>query len=136
MKQDFRSIGICYLLMPDIGRYLTDRLVTVNVNAYPVDEVLRVSSDELYDALGEAFPLDVFSISLVPTAIRSFIHHFFPAYAEGFQAFIAKEEKKNKNKRLSKSSVNESTDTKSEDSIYRRSRSQDDQVSSAQTPFL
>ena len=114
MKQDFRSIGICHLLMPEIGRYLTDRLVTVNVNAYPVDEVLRVSSDELYDALEEAFPLDVFSISLVPTAIRSFIHHFFPAYTEGFEAFISKEEKKNKSKRK-KTTANGNTETKNVD---------------------
>jgi len=96
MKQDFTSIGVQHLLMPDPGRYLTDRLLTVNVNAYPVDEVLRVSSDELYDALTVAFPLDIFSISLVPTAIRSFIHHFFPAYAEGFEAYITKEQKKMK----------------------------------------
>jgi len=94
MDQNFRSTGVQHLLMPDQGRYLTDRLLSVNVNAFPVDEVLRVSSAELYEALEEAFPLDVFSISLVPTAIRSFIHHFFPAYSEGFEAYMAKEDKK------------------------------------------
>lgn len=99
MKQNYRSIGLQHLLMPDPGRYLTDRLITVNVNAYPVDEVLRISPEQLYDALEEAFPLDVFSISLVPTAIRSFIHHFFPAYTQGFEAYTTKEEeKKKKNK--------------------------------------
>lgn len=92
MKQDYSPIGVQHLLMPDPARYLTDRLLSVNVNAYPVHDVLRVSSDELYDALEEAFPLDVFSISLVPTAIRSFIHHFFPAYVEGMISYIQKEE--------------------------------------------
>ena len=95
MKQDFMSVGIQHLLMPDSGRYLADRLLSVNVNAYPVDEVLRVSSTELYSALEETFPLDVFSISLVPTAIRSFIHHFFPAYMNGFEHYVKKEDKNN-----------------------------------------
>jgi hypothetical protein len=99
MKQNYRSIGLQHLLMPDPGRYLTDRLITVNVNAYPVDEVLRISPEQLYDALEEAFPLDVFTISLVSTAIRSFIHHFFPAYSQGFEAYITKEEEKKKKKK-------------------------------------
>jgi hypothetical protein len=32
-------------------------------------------------ALTKAFPLDVFEISYVPQAIRSFVHHFYPAYS-------------------------------------------------------
>jgi len=51
--------------------------------------VLRVSSDELYGALEHAFPLDTFQVSLVPTAIRSFVHHFFPAYSEGFEGYVS-----------------------------------------------
>ena len=98
MKQDFMSVGIQHLLMPDSGRYLADRLLSVNVNAYPVDEVLRVSSTELYSALEETFPLDVFSISLLPTAIRSFVHHFSPAYMDGFGHYVKKKENRNKNK--------------------------------------
>jgi hypothetical protein len=74
--------------MPDPGRYLTDRLITVNINTYPVDEVLRISPSELYCALEEAFPLDTFSISLLPTSIRSFVHHFFPAYSDGMVAYV------------------------------------------------
>ena len=112
MSQDFQSIGTCFLLMPDFGRYLTDRLVTVNVNAYPVDEVLRISSSELYDALEETFPLDTFSISLVPTAIRSFIHHFFPAYSDGFEAYVLKEDKKKKTNNASKQITNGSAQPK------------------------
>lgn len=92
MQQDYMSIGVQHLLMPDSGRYLTDRLLSVNVNAYPVDEVLRVSSKDLYGALEEGFPLDVFTISLVPVAIRSFIHHFFPAYMDGLNYYVKKEE--------------------------------------------
>ena len=80
--------------MPDVGRYLTDRLVSVNVATYPIDDVLRVSPRDLYSALEKAFPLDVFTISLVPTAIRSFIHHFFPAYTD-FAEYASKERKKN-----------------------------------------
>ncbi|GFH46295.1 hypothetical protein CTEN210_02769 [Chaetoceros tenuissimus] len=94
MKQDYTHVGTIHLLMPDVGRYLTDRLVTVNLNAYEIDQVLKISSGELYDALEETFPLDVFSLSLVSTAIRSFIHHFFPAYAETFEAFAEKEKRK------------------------------------------
>jgi hypothetical protein len=68
--------------MPDTGRYLSDRLVSVNVATFPIDDVLRVAPVELYQALEKAFPLDTFTISLVPTAIRSFIHHFYPAYTD------------------------------------------------------
>ena len=94
MKQDYMSIGVQHLLMPDRGRFLSDRILAVDMNSYPVDDVLRVSSRELYGALEEAFPLDVFSISLVPVAIRSFIHHFFPAYMDGFDHYVTKEEQK------------------------------------------
>ncbi len=89
LDQDYASTGIQHLMMPDTGRYLADRLVNVNINAYEVDEVLRVSSDELYDSLEHAFPLDTFQLSLVPTAIRSFVHHFFPAYSEGFEGYVS-----------------------------------------------
>jgi hypothetical protein len=82
MNQEYLSIGIQHLLMPDTGRYLTDRLVSVNIANFPVDDVLRISTKDLYSALETAFPLDTFSISLVPTAIRSFIHHFYPAYTD------------------------------------------------------
>ena len=93
MKQDYMSIGVQHLLMPDRGRFLSDRILAVDMNSYPVDDVLRVSSRELYGALEEAFPLDVFSISIVPVAIRSFVHHFCLAYENGFDHYVKKEEK-------------------------------------------
>jgi hypothetical protein len=86
MKQDYMSIGVQHLLMPDRGRFLSDRILAVDMNSYPVDDVLRVSSRELYGALEEAFPLDVFSISIVPVAIRSFVHHFCLAYENGYRS--------------------------------------------------
>lgn len=98
MDQEYIHMGSLHILMPDPGRYLTDRLVTVNINTYPVDEVLRISPNEFYRALEEAFPLDVFSISLLPTSIRSFVHHFFPAYSDGMVDYV-KNWKKNWKKR-------------------------------------
>jgi hypothetical protein len=92
MNQEYMSVGVQHLLMPDSGRYLTDRLVSVNVAAFPIDDVLRVSTKELYSALETAFPLDTFTISLVPTAIRSFIHHFYPAYTN-FAEYTDKEKR-------------------------------------------
>ncbi len=82
LNQEYMSIGVQHLLMPDTGRYLTDRVVNVNVATFPIDDVLKVSSRDLYSALEMAFPLDTFAISLVPTAIRSFVHHFYPAYTD------------------------------------------------------
>lgn len=112
MKQDYMGVGVQHLLMPDSGRYLTDRLLSVNVNAYPVDDVLRVSSEELYGALEEAFPLDVFSVSLVPVAVRSFIHHFFPAYVDGFDYYVKKEAEKTLKTKAGVSSASQKKDTK------------------------
>ena len=91
-NQEYLSTGVQHLLMPDTGRYLTDRLVSVNVATFPIDDILRLPSKDLYAALETAFPLDTFSISLVPTAIRSFIHHFYPAYTD----FIEYEKKSNR----------------------------------------
>jgi len=98
MNQEYMSVGVQHLLMPDTGRYLTDRLVSMNVATFPIDNVLRVSSKELYDALESAFPLDTFVISLVPTAIRSFIHHFYPAYTD-FEDY-SKKRKANEDKSM------------------------------------
>ncbi len=96
MKQDYTSIGVQHILMSDRGRFLSDRLLAVDINAFPVDDVLRVSSKELYGVLEEVFPLNVFSISVVPTAIRSFVHHFVPAYADGFDMYIKKKQNNSK----------------------------------------
>lgn len=91
MDQEYTHIGMQHLLLPDPGRYLTDRLLSVNVAAYEVEEVVSISTDDLFDALKETFPLDVFQISFVPAALRSFIHHFYPAYAPPFAKYVEKE---------------------------------------------
>lgn len=46
----------------------------------PIESIVQVSSHELLPALNEIFKLDTFTISYVSVAIRSFIHHFYPAY--------------------------------------------------------
>ena len=46
--------------------------------------VVQLNSREILPALKETFPLDEFSISFVPSALRSFIHHFYPAYTSPF----------------------------------------------------
>jgi hypothetical protein len=48
---------------------------------------LIVSGDHLLDVLEFGFPMTVFSISFVPAALRSFVHHFHPAYTEPIRAF-------------------------------------------------
>jgi len=90
VQQNYTSIGMQHLLLPDPGRYITDRLLSVNIAAHPIEEVIRISPKELYGALDYGFPLDVFSISMVPAAIRSFIHHFYPAYGDPFVLYTAK----------------------------------------------
>jgi len=45
-----------------------------------IDNIVQISSSELLPALEEVFLLDTFAISYVSVAIRSFIHHFHPAY--------------------------------------------------------
>jgi len=87
----YESVGMQHLLCPDPGRYLTDRLLSVNVGAPTLEEIIRISPRELYPALEEVFPLDAFSISFVSTAIRSFIHHFYPAYESSLSGYVEKE---------------------------------------------
>mmetsp|Transcript_8429 Transcript_8429/g.21020 ORF Transcript_8429/g.21020 Transcript_8429/m.21020 type:complete len:1135 (-) Transcript_8429:963-4367(-) len=79
-NQEYRSVGIQYLLLPDPLRYLNDRFLSVNVGVPSTEALVRISSDELLPALERLFPLDVFLISQVPQAVRSFLHHFYPAY--------------------------------------------------------
>jgi hypothetical protein len=79
-NQTYRSIGVQNILVPEPTRYLADRFVGVNVQVPPVSSLVRISSRELLPALKLVFPLDVFEISFVPQAIRSFVHHFYPAY--------------------------------------------------------
>jgi Lipase (class 3) len=79
-NQNYTSLGVQHLLLPDPTRYLADRFLAVNIPVPPIETIVRISSDELYPALSSVFPLDVFEVSFVPQAIRSFVHHFYPAY--------------------------------------------------------
>ena len=80
LGQNYRSVGEQYLLLPEPTRYLTDRLVSVNIQVPEIDIIMQISSIEILPALNEVFTLDTFTISYVSVAIRSFVHHFYPAY--------------------------------------------------------
>ena len=82
LGQDYSSVGLHYLLLPEPIRFLTDKLVSVNTQVPEVDNVVQISTNELLPALNEVFTLDVFAISYVSVAIRSFVHHFYPAYRQ------------------------------------------------------
>jgi hypothetical protein len=80
VSQNYTSVGIQHILLPDSVRYLSDRFVAANINVPPMEHMLRISSKQLLPSLEKNFPLDTFRISFVPTAIRAFVHHFYPAY--------------------------------------------------------
>lgn len=61
--QKYQHVGLQHIIMPEPVRYLTDRFVNVNVNIPVVDEIVRLSSEDLYNALETNFPLDVFELS-------------------------------------------------------------------------
>lgn len=84
------SVGEQFLLLPEPIRYLTDRLVSVNTAVPPISEIMQVSSRELLPSLNEVFKLDTFTISYVSVAIRSFVHHFYPAYGSPFVDYANK----------------------------------------------
>jgi hypothetical protein len=86
----YQSVGTQHLLMPEPLRYLNDRFFSVNVGVPPTEAIVRVSSTELLPALNSTFPLDVFQISLIPQAVRSFLHHFYPAYDSTIAGYAAK----------------------------------------------
>ena len=87
-SQVYSAVGLQHVLLPDPSKYLTDRFLTVSIAVPPVRSILRISANELYPALVTAFPLDVFEISYVPQAIRSFVHHFYPAYGFPFVEYV------------------------------------------------
>lgn len=93
-SQNYTSVGVQHILLPDSVRYLSDRFVAANINVPPVEHILRISSKELLPSLDKNFPLDTFRISFVPAAIRGFIHHFYPAYGFPVVDFANKKLKK------------------------------------------
>jgi hypothetical protein len=95
--------------MPEPLRYLNDRFFSVNVGVPPTEAIVRVSSRELLPALNAAFPLDVFQVSLIPQAVRSFLHHFYPAYdttIADYAAKVAKQARRQPEKRAAEDVTN------------------------------
>lgn len=78
--QKYQHVGLQHIMLPEPVRFLTDRFVNVNVNIPAVDEIVQVAPGEIFVALDSIFPLDVFEVSYLASGIRSFLHHFFPAY--------------------------------------------------------
>jgi len=92
-NQQYRSIGIQHLLLPEPLRYLNDRFISTNIGVPPTEAIVRISSSELLPALNTTFPLDTFQISLLPQAVRSFLHHFYPAYDTTIANYASKLER-------------------------------------------
>eukprot|EP00586_Coscinodiscus_wailesii_P007075 CAMPEP_0172491484 /NCGR_PEP_ID=MMETSP1066-20121228/22329_1 /TAXON_ID=671091 /ORGANISM="Coscinodiscus wailesii, Strain CCMP2513" /LENGTH=654 /DNA_ID=CAMNT_0013260557 /DNA_START=479 /DNA_END=2443 /DNA_ORIENTATION=- len=99
LNQFYTPVGTCYFILPETTRYLTDRLVNVFVEVPPVHVILEVQGDgeKTLQYLERVFPLDEFRISFVPVALRSFVHHFFPAYSESLSAYSNKGRDKDNN---------------------------------------
>ncbi|KAL3826762.1 hypothetical protein ACHAXA_009371 [Cyclostephanos tholiformis] len=95
LGQNYRCVGEQYLLLPEPTRYLTDRLVSVNIQVPEIDTIMQISSIEILPALNQVFTLDTFTISYVSVAIRSFVHHFYPAYGPPIVDFCKKIVQKN-----------------------------------------
>ena len=90
-NQTYTTVGVQHIYLPEPKRYLTDRFMVagvVDIAVPPVQTIVRLSSQELYPALSIAFPLDVFEISYIPQAIRSFVHHFYPAYVASIVDYL------------------------------------------------
>lgn len=80
-NQTYRPIGHQYLLLPEKSRFVSDRNVGWQIDVPRATTVAKLKCDQLHDVLTDIFPLDPFAISLLPAAIRSFVHHFYPAYS-------------------------------------------------------
>jgi hypothetical protein len=111
-KLPYRSVGIQHILVPEPTRYLADRFVAVNIQVPPIEAILRISATELMPALAVVFPLDEFEISFVPQAIRSFVHHFYPAYGDPVVEYVAKRLEKEAKRASSKSQFDGLDETK------------------------
>jgi hypothetical protein len=72
-NQNFQSVGIQHLLLPEPLRYLNDRFVSANIGVPPTDSIVRIASRELLPALAVTFPMDVFQISYIPQAVRRYV---------------------------------------------------------------
>lgn len=90
LYQDFIPVGSFYLLLPEPTRYITDRLISLDISVPPLETVLSIPMNGrrfLY-FLNQFFPLTTLRVSTVPVALRSFIHHFYPAYNSTLNDFV------------------------------------------------
>jgi hypothetical protein len=88
VNQNYTHIGLSHLLLPEPTRYLTDRMISMNIAAPPIKSIIQLhSSRDFLLMVNQTFPLDVFGISYVSTAVRSFLHHFHPSYSIPFLDF-------------------------------------------------
>jgi hypothetical protein len=81
-NQQYQSVGIQHLLLPEPLRYLNDRFVSTNIGVPPTEAIVRISSEELLPALNNTFPLDVFQISLIPQAVRRYVPNYGLQYIQ------------------------------------------------------
>ena len=88
VSQNYTTVGTPHLLLPEPTRYLADRFVSVNIPTPSTDSVVQLAPNELNAALESLFPLDVFEVSYVPQAIRSFVHHFYPSYEDTLTDYV------------------------------------------------
>lgn len=89
-NQTFDHLGEAHLLMPaQAARYLADRLFALVVDVPETVLLVRCAAADLPEALDHAFQLEEFSISLAPAGLRSFIHHFHPAYSAPLEELVA-----------------------------------------------
>lgn len=72
--------------------------MSVNIAEPAINSILQISTQELLPALNEVFLLDTFTISTVPVAIRSFVHHFYPAYLDPLLEYATKTDPDRKTK--------------------------------------
>merc|ERR1712151_593800 len=77
-------------LLPEPTRYITDRLISIDISVPPLDTVLTVplNGRKFLYFLNQFFPLTTWGVSTVPVALRSFIHHFYPAYNSTLNDFV------------------------------------------------
>lgn len=101
LKQNYTTVGTPFLLLPDPTRYLADRYFSVNIPVPAVETILRLSPHEVLPALGSLFVLDVFELSLLPQAIRGFVHHFYPAYDNPLIDYSGRLAQKSKERQVS-----------------------------------
>jgi len=78
------------LLLPDRASFVRDRILATSVQISPTTAIARLPATQLLSALNYGFPLDEFTISFVPAALRSFVHHFHPAYTIPLNNFVLK----------------------------------------------